>query len=411
MPGNNPKPIPKRQKPNWWQSFVEKRQIQQKLSSQNHQIRGNKKDINDLSSNKKQTSTRISRNKPRYKEDSKMRVLKPAKGIDLQSYLHSPKAKPSKTMQAVSNFPGFSKVFGGFTLSNRFKKFNYTLLKFKIFSFLNWIIVSILLLGVTGSFIYISFFDQYFLVTNYEVTFGPNSYLEEEEIEAILTRFSTSKTGGVLPENQFWFLNDRNLTISADKAVPEINRVNVKERIWPNKAILEIHTEPILATLSIQENSQRRSWRISQSGRVFTEDKAGLNEQLIHVQRPITYSRLNATFKDYDLEADIDQLNRVWFTNVLWVFFEEQPGVEIISTQFPSMTDTDVQLMTNTGTTLYFSSDFTTIPRQNLESRLRGVFNSTLADEQIAGRIAYIDFRIPSQAVFVCYRNQPCAVK
>jgi hypothetical protein len=408
MPRSNPKPMPKRHQPNWWQRLSEGRKIKQKLNSKHLQANKSKQDLNNFSKPNIGSRPRLSKPNNRQKVAANMRVLKPAKGIDLQSYLHSSMAKPSKTMQVFGKLPGIQSIFTGFTLSDRFKNFNYTLLRLKVFSFFNWIILCIVILGLSGAFVYISFFDRYFLVTNYEIVFSPGSYLDEPELESIITRFSTNKTGGLLPENQYWFLNDRNLTLSADKIVPEINKVSVKERIWPNQAVLEIQTEPILATLSIEENNQRRSWRVSQSGKVFTEDKAGLNKQLIYVQRPITYDRLNVTFKDYNLEANTEQLNRIWFTNVLWVFFDDLEDVGIISSQFPSMTDTDVELQTDTGSILYFSSDFNTIPRENLESRLRGVFNSTIANDLKAGRVAYIDFRIPNKAVFICYKNQPC---
>jgi hypothetical protein len=195
MSSTKSKKIPNRPKPNWFQSLIEKRKINRQLNSDNLQVQ--KPDLTNQPDQNRPIASRISHNKSRYKETATMRVLKPAKDSDLQSYLHSPKSSPSKTMQVVSGFPIISKILANLSFSDKLKGVNYTLLRFKVFSIFNWIIAIILLVGMVGSFVYISFFDQYFLVTDYQISFGPNSYLDQQELETILKRFATNKTGGI----------------------------------------------------------------------------------------------------------------------------------------------------------------------------------------------------------------------
>jgi hypothetical protein len=281
----------------------------------------------------------------------------------------------------------------------------------QIFAFVNKLIGQGLIAALMLSFVYISFFDRYFLVKTYTYSFGDESYLATDELQRLSDHFSTQSTFGFLPENQYWYLNERNLTLSANEIIPEVNAVRVKDRTWPNQVHLEVDTEPILATLVVTERRQERFWRVSQTGRVISEDEAGLREKLIEVQRPISFDTNNADFQDYRLEEDYLQLNRLWFANWLWLLLEEGEeslGIEVRYTAFPSLTDTDVLVVTDQGTELWFDSNVQEIARENQESRIRSVFRSDIYNQHQRGELAYIDFRTSVQKVFVCGKGQAC---
>jgi hypothetical protein len=289
---------------------------------------------------------------------------------------------------------------------------NRMVLQERFFRWFNRLVGQGLLLSIFLGFIYISFFDRYFLVKTYTFSFADSSYLSSQELDLLSDHFSSQSTFGFLPENQYWYLNERNLTLSANEVIPEINTISVKSRTWPDQVELKIDTEPILATLAVTENRRQKYWRISQQGRVVTEDIAGLREKLIEVKRPILFDTNDVTFKSYALQREYDQVNRLWFANWLWRLLEtgeDNLGLTIRHTYFPSLVDTDVVMVTDQGTELWFESDIDQIARENQEARIRAILNSQVYTSLQRGEVAYIDFRIPLQKVFVCYRGQSCA--
>jgi len=149
-----------------------------------------------------------------------------------------------------------------------------------------------------------------------------------------------------VPNNQYWFLNSQNLTSAMSKFEPEIVDVKVQDRIWPNKVVLEITTQPILLTLGINNGEY---WRISQTGKVLSSDEAGLREKLVNVERPISLNRSGVTLQNYSFQDDLPQLNRFWFINWIWKVLELQ-NYKVLSTTLPSLFDTDIIITLDSGT-------------------------------------------------------------
>ena len=80
----------------------------------------------------------------------------------------------------------------------------------------------------------------------------------------------------------------------------------------------------------------------------------------------------------------------------------------MVSTAIPSLSDLDsnVIITTSNNTKLYF--DVNTGDATNQSRRLKFIFeNSTLADKEAKGELAYIDFRFPKR-IFVCHKGAKC---
>ena len=254
--------------------------------------------------------------------------------------------------------------------------------------------------------IYISFFDVHFLIKNYQISFTKGSYLGQLERQIILDKFSQTKILGVFPVNQFWFVNDRNLTLLSQNAVPEVLGIQILGRNWPNKISIQITTAPILLTLETLENGQTKRWRVLVDGRILTQDEAGLQQDLVIVERAINFDQKNFSLQEYPIFSDNGQLNRLYFAINLWSWLKELK-LEVAQTILPSLNiaDKDVTIILQNGTKLYFDSS--RFSAQTQKDRLQSILQSQIGTELKNGELAYIDFRI-SKKVFVCPKSEKC---
>ncbi len=282
---------------------------------------------------------------------------------------------------------------------------------------LNRLIGSIIILGTFLFLIYLIFFDTFFLVKKYEITFTNGSYLDSTNVEQLIKSFNQDPFLGFIPNNQFWFLSDQNLSAVARNSNPEIVQVRIVERIWPNQVKIEITTKPILITLGL--NNRQEYWRIGQNGRVVSRDEANLRQNLVVVEKPTTLTFAtnspsdlrfeNPNFADYSFEHREQQLNRFWFIIWLWAQLEEL-GINTVKTSIPSISDfdTDVVITTTNNTKLYF--DLKSGDMVNQARRLNFAFKSKIGQQESQGELAYIDFRTPKK-IFVCPKNAKCATE
>jgi len=280
----------------------------------------------------------------------------------------------------------------------------YWFMKFGILKKINVLISSLLILISLLFISYISFFDTYFLVKNYQVEFTTESYLSEQDTQSLLLTFSQNNLLGILPGNQFWYLNNQHLTQAAQRKFPDIQYVYIKERVWPNTAVLVVATRPILLTLNI---NQDQYWRISQTGDVLTRDDMRLKERLVAVKNEIVINNRNVdAFKEYSFKQDNIQKEKFWFIDWLWQEMDTI-GIKYAQTQIVSLYDTDVIVQTAAGTELRFDSR--AFSRSAQHQRLVSILkNTTLADQEKDSQIRYIDFRIPGK-VFVCRKDAVCS--
>lgn len=284
---------------------------------------------------------------------------------------------------------------------------NLTFRKIKILQTPNKLISGLLVVSLLFFFLYVSFFDTYFLIKNWQISFSQGSYLSKNEQEIILNKFSNTKIVGIFPSNQFWFVNDRNLTLLAQNIVPEIAGIRITNRNWPNKIDIEITTLPILLTIKLVENGQNKMWRVLPNGKILTEDKAGIGDNLVTVELPINFDQKNFDLQKYPIFEDIGQLNRLYFVINLWSYLKEF-GILPVQTILPSLNsaDKDVFVILTGGTKLYFDSN--KFSRQTQKDRLQSVLESGLVDKIKNGELAYVDFRI-SKRIHICPKNKKCA--
>lgn len=397
-----PKPKVTRNKPPSWFNFFSKKKPAD--SSLNNTNKG-KSTIPQRSA-----SGKVFQNYHRDQNDQKinLKVFKPKKDYLIQEKIKSKIEQKTKIkLPDWLKFPTIKIHPETLHFDSLVKSLNYYIVKWAIFEKFNQFIAKSLLVIAILLTIYISFFDTFFLVKSYTVSFAEGSFLSEKEIRQITQGIDQNKFLGVIPNNQYWFLSQRNLTDIAQSQIPEVESVKVKNRTWPNKVELEIKTEPILATLSVQTSNNRKYWRVTQLGRVITEDTIKLQEKLITIDRKVSFNQNNATLQDYALDKNQQQLNRMWFVTWLWKQLESS-GIQISSTNFPSLTDTDVVLYTAENTKLLFDSNVNNIPREVMELRVNAFLSTTLVDSLKRGEIAYIDFRIPNKKLYLCNRATPC---
>jgi|GEM_PF-4225045 len=346
----------------------------------------------------------------------KLKIYKPRNDFNINQTL-----KPQIESKKKSFI--FTKLNINFDFSEFRKKINYLNFQYNLTGRINWLIGRLIMGGIFVILLYLTFFDTFFLIKNYSFTFQEQnseiitesgtktvtskSYLSEAELQQMTRNISNNRFLGLIPNNQFWYLNNRNLLASSQEVIPEITDLEITERIWPNGVQIKLTTEPILATLGLNENGVKKYYRISQLGRIITEDVNGLKEKLISVERRISFNQSNVTFKDYPLAENQSQLNRIWFTITLWQLLESY-GLKAVSTNFPSMTDTEVIITTQFGTKMLFESDIELIPREVQENRVKSILSSTILETEKKSQISYIDFRIQNKKVFLCYRGKAC---
>jgi hypothetical protein len=413
-------------------SFFKRHKAQ--LSSKKLNLNSNSFNVNNQGieiTNKTKSKTKFFYTKKPIKtvDKSKIRVFKPddkkiiAEKIKNTIPVSNKKEKGKQFLFGFKNFSNWNKKLKG---KDFLTSFNLILVQSRLKEKLNNLISYSIVFILTIFLIYLSFFDTNFLVKEYEIFFVDSkspegfkytSFLSDKEIKKVLNTFNQERAFGIIPHNQYWFVNDISLTLAARHAVSDIQEVRIKKRIWPNKLVLEIKTEPILATLGIYERNQKKYWRINQRGEVFTQDTASILENLISVSSPVTLTSQNAsgsieqiTLQDYDLQNSHIQLNRLWFANWLWGQLKAQE-IDILDTNFPTLLDTNVIITTRNNTKMYFDSDIQKVPREVLTARIEQIFRSQINQELRENKIAYMDFRLETKRVVVCYRGNQCETR
>jgi hypothetical protein len=345
------------------------------------------------------------------KKDDNYKVFKPS-----NDHFIKEKVKNTINFGAVKKFAFGQKnldLIGRSTslldTKNWLKTLNFYIFKWQLVEKFNRFLALSLLFASFLGFTYIALFDRFFLIKTYAINFGANSYLDQTQIDTLTMKIRQEKIFGLLPNNGYWFINDYALTKNAQNLIPEVESVNVINRTWPNQVELKITTQPILLTLGVVENTQKKYWRISQAGKVLTEDNLNLRENLVEVERIISFDKPGSSLKNYPLEENTNQLNRFWFVIWLWSTLKDL-GIAVSKTSFPSLLDSDVEITTSTNVRLQFDS--AAITKENQLKRLKSVLDTmsggkTIRSKIDEGQLNYIDFRIPKR-VFLCDLGKNC---
>ena len=147
--------------------------------------------------------------------------------------------------------------------------------KFTIISTLKAFVISVtvsifVLVGL------LAFVDTNFIITNWQFEFSPNSYLDSGKSRELQKFLQSNRLAGIIPNNHLLFLDGANMGISAKDKFPEITKIDIVQKSFPNSATIRISTEPVLATLIMKVNSQTEFWRIAQNGKIISRDNHNL---------------------------------------------------------------------------------------------------------------------------------------
>ena len=259
------------------------------------------------------------------------------------------------------------------------------------------------MLGILLFVGYLSFFDRFFLIRDYQIEFAPNSFLSEEATTKMLLNLQKDKFLMLLPYNQYWFINDQNLTLAAQRSTPEVSKVEIIERGWPDKVRLRVHTDPILITLNINKDEY---WRVSTDGRITSKDDVGLREQVVVVESPLLLKREDILgYQILRSDDETSQYNRFWYINWLWKQLSNK-GIDIARTSIRSLTDQEVVITLANGTDVLFHP--TEVSQDNQLKRIEVLTDTKLQDDLSAGVYEYVDMRFPRR-IFVCGKDNGCS--
>jgi hypothetical protein len=359
---------------------------------------------------KPHNSHKLITNTPGYsrsldKSEVTMRVLKPKKDYFVKQAIQkiTPEKKKRKLNWGQKDFNQLQQRVKTFSLNNLIQNLNLHIHNLGIRENFSMFFAKFCIVFMAFSVVYLSFLDTYFLIDTYKVEYKNNSFLDENDSRELLNHLKSNRVLGVFPNNQLWFINDQNLTLTAAGYSDQIDQIKVTERTWPNIATLEVTTKPILMTLLLNDNEY---WRVGRDGSVVTEDTAILNDRVVTVQFPTNFDRTAVTLADYPLQTNTPQLNRMYFTEWLWGVLREN-NIEVVNTEFPSLIDTDVIITTDKNIEMRFNSE--SIRKDLQQARIEGFFkNQELKREYDQAVIKYVDFRL-SKKIYVCYREKFCA--
>jgi hypothetical protein len=296
-----------------------------------------------------------------------------------------------------------------------FRKLNYQFVAFDIAKNINRLIVGLCIFSFLGFFTYLSFFDQYFTIKKYTVEYISGSYLNNQQTFDLISHFQKNKLYKVFPNNQYWFANNLSLTASAKEIFPEIKNVNIKNRQWPDKVSLQVETNKPILTLWVTENNEQKYWRINENGKISSQDKAAIWYNLVKVEKPYSVQgdpSQQLSLFNHSFENDPSQKQRFKLTKKLLDYFKTI-DIDITSTIFPSISDTDIIMESSNGTKFLFDS---LAFESDLQIERLDYFLKSKTDKynfyelHKRGDYAYFDFRITHKA-HICKFVDKCNIK
>ncbi len=416
----NKKKKPTKKKSSIWAGFFESLFKNKSKAKMEQALRENKDQVKETGA-----SYNVYRSR-QTKSEAKVRTFGPKKSSKENQKKISPKI-PSPFKKKITTPNRFSfgfknpdrivKKVQSFSKNGLVRQTKFLIYKWKIPEKFNQIVSVTISISIVIFLIYLTFLDTHFLVKDFKITFNSDcinpqatisavddcSYLGIDESEKLVEGIKKDPFLGFIPNNQFWFLNSKNLTAAAKSNNPQVTQIEVTERKWPNRATLQVSTKPILITLGLNDQEY---WRIGQNGKVVSRDDANLRERVVNVESRVEFNRADASFSEFSFENNKEQLNRFWFIIWLWQNLQEK-NIQWIKTSLPSLFDSDVIITTKNGTRLLF--DYSSISRETQENRLDLVFDerSVIKENEAAGVYKYIDFR-HSKRVFLCRLGTEC---
>jgi cell division septal protein FtsQ len=241
-------------------------------------------------------------------------------------------------------------------------------------------------------FVYLCFIDTTFVVKNITIEFEKDSFLDKKTIEKLDSTIKNYRYFGSVTFNQL-----------ARELFSEIQDVTITKTTWPNTVSLKVKTKPILATLSVNNNSNYVV--ISQNGTVLGRDNYNLRSNVV------TINSITNQFEDSSkiITLEPTQLEKLYFLEYITdvVSSLKQPVSKQIISSLSEFDNTTITKLSN-GTQLFF--DTTLIDKDYLTRRVQTMLTKPeVINDMVKNEVSYIDFRSPGK-VFLCKINEKCAL-
>ncbi len=274
-----------------------------------------------------------------------------------------------------------------------------------------FLFVKLIVIFTLVSFLYLSILDTNYLVQDWAFKYTQDTFLDQEKIEKIVNKFQEERLFGILPSNEYWFANEKNLTYLAKTAVPQVKSIKILSRTFPNKLTLELDLAETISTLVLDINNTKQFWRIDKYGNTFTQDYSGKYINLVYIDTPVIFEDSNKQLSDLDIFKDNSkQLDKIYFTIFIRQLLNSL-NYTPSSIRLSSINPADGVVSVYLGVNTFLRFDIYKFDKKNVEDRVREVFNSrTLADKLKSEEINYIDLSIPKK-IYVCYKIYVCNIK
>ena len=274
-----------------------------------------------------------------------------------------------------------------------------------------FLFVKLIVIFTLVSFLYLSILDTNYLVQDWAFKYTQDTFLDQEKIEKIVNKFQEERLFGILPSNEYWFANEKNLTYLAKTAVPQVKSIKILSRTFPNKLTLELDLAETISTLVLDINNTKQFWRIDKYGNTFTQDYSGKYINLVYIDTPVIFEDSNKQLSDLDIFKDNSkQLDKIYFTIFIRQLLNSL-NYTPSSIRLSSINPADGVVSVYLGVNTFLRFDIYKFDKKNVEDRVREVFNSRiLADKLKSEEINYIDLSIPKK-IYVCYKIYVCNIK
>ena len=274
-----------------------------------------------------------------------------------------------------------------------------------------FLFVKLVVIFTLVSFLYLSILDTNYLVQDWAFKYTQDTFLDQEKIEKIVNKFHEERLFGILPSNEYWFANEKNLTYLAKTAVPQVKSIKILSRTFPNKLTLELDLAETISTLVLDINNTKQFWRMDKYGNTFTQDYSGKYINLVYIDTPVIFEDSNKQLSDLDIFKDNSkQLDKIYFTIFIRQLLSSL-NYTPSSIRLSSINPADGVVSVYLGVNTFLRFDIYKFDKKNVEDRVREVFNSrTLADKLKSEEINYIDLSIPKK-IYVCYKIYVCNIK
>jgi hypothetical protein len=257
------------------------------------------------------------------------------------------------------------------------------------------------LFSLCASVIYLSHFDTFLLINQWQVNFLNKGNLSQQDLNKLSNAFHNKRFLQIFPNDSLFFVTSDSLTIEAKNTIPEIEKVEIIQKKYPNSIDLEITMSQPLATIAVNIDGVVEFWNVNQQGKITTINNSNYYNHLIYIDSYISFDLPNTLLTDVQPLIHTEQLNRIYFTLFLKKKLADY-NINYTRIAFPSLNiqDNNVIIELLNGTKLYFSLD--SLSRNGLEERLESIFAGNLREKILSGKLKYLDLRIAKKLLSCC---------